>query len=453
MTTVNACAIQNIKDKVAILQKEIFELRRSVYFTGFDVSCPNAKVTIGGEEGVTLTKTAIGTEETPVSDIYTKRIKVGDDSIRIDGDKIVFGTGTTIDGNNIGTPTKPFANIYAVKLDVDNEVDNFTVNGHLNVDGTTVLGANTDNDTFISGNLHVVGNIFGNIDGNVETTDLTLTGTLDVIGQTTLANVLVGNISVTGDVTGNVTGDVTGDIYASDGTSKVLENGTNGSDATFTGTVSTATQNSITTMTGLTSVGTAGVDTTFSGPIVASEGVSGDISGDVTGNVSGDLIGDIYASDGTSKVLENGTNGSDASFTGSLTTSSLTLDGTLLSATGAELNTYTLNLFFDNATTGVINWVPVPKSGTVTAVYAVPNAVLASDANIQFEIFQKVNGDSVASATSIGTFTLTPSADRGEVSSVTGLTGAIEQSDAVQIQCIINSKGAMDVQFTIVIQY
>ena len=102
MTTVNACTIQNIKDKVSILQKEIFELRRSVYFTGFDVSCPNAKVTIGGEEGVILTKTAIGTEETPVSDIYTKRIKVGDDSIRIDGDKIVFGTGTTIDGNNIG---------------------------------------------------------------------------------------------------------------------------------------------------------------------------------------------------------------------------------------------------------------------------------------------------------------------------------------------------------------
>lgn len=46
-----------------------------------------------------------------------------------------------------------------------------------------------------------------------------------------------GTLDVTGTITGNLTGDVTGDIYASNGTSKILESGTNGTDATFTGDV------------------------------------------------------------------------------------------------------------------------------------------------------------------------------------------------------------------------
>jgi hypothetical protein len=53
------------------------------------------------------------------------------------------------------------------------------------------------------------------------------------------ANV-IGNLTgnVTGNVTGNTTGNLTGDVFASNGTSKILENGTNGTDATFTGSVS-----------------------------------------------------------------------------------------------------------------------------------------------------------------------------------------------------------------------
>lgn len=38
-----------------------------------------------------------------------------------------------------------------------------------------------------------------------------------------------------------------------------------------------------------------------------------------TPTLTGDIIGDIYASNGTSKILENGTNGTDASFIGSVT--------------------------------------------------------------------------------------------------------------------------------------
>jgi hypothetical protein len=46
--------------------------------------------------------------------------------------------------------------------------------------------------------------------------------------------------------------------------------------------------------------------------------VTGNVLGNLTGNVTGDVTGDVYATNG-SKVLENGTDGTDASYTGSLT--------------------------------------------------------------------------------------------------------------------------------------
>ena len=123
----------------------------------------------------------------------------------------------------------------------------------------------------------VTGNVTGNLTGDVlssggnvvldsgtDGTDATFTG--DVTGD------------VTGNLTGNVTGDLTGDVYATGG-QKVLESGTNGTDATFTG----------------------------------------DVTGDITGNVTGDLTGDVYSSGGQ-KVLEAGTDGTDATFEGNAAT-------------------------------------------------------------------------------------------------------------------------------------
>ena len=58
---------------------------------------------------------------------------------------------------------------------------------------------------------------------------------------------------------------------------------------------------------------TTTVDTAATGYTVAT--LVANIEGDVTGN----LTGDVYAANGTSKILDNGTNGSDASFTGTVT--------------------------------------------------------------------------------------------------------------------------------------
>ena len=82
-------------------------------------------------------------------------------------------------------------------------------------------------------------------------------------------------------MTGNVTGNPTGDVLSSGG-NVVLDSGTDGTDATFTG------------------------------------DVTGDVTGNLTGNVTGDLTGDVYATGGQ-KVLESGTNGTDATFTGDVT--------------------------------------------------------------------------------------------------------------------------------------
>ena len=49
-------------------------------------------------------------------------------------------------------------------------------------------------------------------------------------------------------------------------------------------------------MTGLTSVGKSGTNTTVNGPVVASEGVTGNLTGNVTGNLTGDVTGNVSGS-------------------------------------------------------------------------------------------------------------------------------------------------------------
>ena len=147
----------------------------------------------------------------------------------------------------------------------------------------TIKGTTITATTGFSGNL--TGNVTGNITGNI---------TGDVTGN------------LTGNVTGNVTGDLKGDVYASNGTSKVLENG-NGTNipATFTGNII----GDIYASDGVTKIfenGSDGTNAVFTGTVNTASGVTGK------------LIGDVYAADGTSKILENGLDGTNAIFTGSV---------------------------------------------------------------------------------------------------------------------------------------
>ena len=76
----------------------------------------------------------------------------------------------------------------------------------------------------------------------------------DIIAEKITATNFYGNL--TGDVTGDVVGDLIGDVKAADGTI-VLNNGTDGTDATFAG------------------------------------NVTGNLTGDVTGNLTGDVTGNL----------------------------------------------------------------------------------------------------------------------------------------------------------------
>ena len=76
------------------------------------------------------------------------------------------------------------------------------------------------------------------------------------------------------------------------------------------------------TATGTVNLGSGSVTaTTFTGALTGAVNgnVTGNLVGNTTGNVTGNLIGDVYASNTTTKILDAGTNGSDATIQATLT--------------------------------------------------------------------------------------------------------------------------------------
>ena len=140
-----------------------------------------------------------------------------------------------------------------------------------------------------------------------------------------------------------------------------------------TGTVLTATQNSITTMTGLTAVGTTAINTTFSGPIVASEGVVGNVAGDLTGNVTATSVLANGVIGTTQTAGDNSTKIATTAYVDVLDAAS-DLDITGDTGTGdVNLNTQTLNILgtTNEITTAVVNQtatISLPSSISVDLV-------------------------------------------------------------------------------------
>lgn len=200
----------------------------------------------------------------------------------------------------------------------------------------------------VTGN--VIGNVTGNLTGNV---DGDLTG--DVYSQDAtpikivdssakqFTGALTGNVTgnVSGNVTGNVTGDVTGNVTGNAGTASTLQTartislgGVLSGSESFNGSsaitiVADYVANSV-----ILGSDTSGnyVDYIYGGTGVtitgsAGEGATPNISigqavattDNVTfASVTSNLLGDVKATDGTT-VLDSGTNGTNATFTGSVT--------------------------------------------------------------------------------------------------------------------------------------
>lgn len=113
---------------------------------------------------------------------------------------------------------------------------------------------------------------------------LTVGGNLTVIGTSTL--------------TGKTTTDLVGDVYASNGTSKVLESGTDGTDATFTGNVTGNITGNATNVTGVVAVanGGTGRSTLTANNVILGNGTS------QVGFVAPSTSGNVLTSNGTTWV-------------------------------------------------------------------------------------------------------------------------------------------------------
>jgi len=163
--------------------------------------------------------------------------------------------------------------------------------GHLIPEGSASdLGSTTNKfrNLFLSGGLETA-TLDGEL-GSITPASITATDiTADSITATPVGNAH----TIFGNLLGNATGNFKGDIYSVDDT-LVLNNGTDGTDASFIGSVTGSVTGDITssgtsafaTLTA-TDITATTVTATFTGDI------TGDLTGDVTGNVTGNVTGDV----------------------------------------------------------------------------------------------------------------------------------------------------------------
>jgi hypothetical protein len=154
----------------------------------------------------------------------------GSGNINIEG--TITSTGNIVSNGNITAAGDIIANGNIVLG--NSNTDNVTIGADINSDiiPNTTNTFNLGSESQRWNTLHV-NNVFGDLEGNVRANDSSIL----VDSQTgVLRGVHIGSLqgNVAGNVSGNVTGDVTGAIRAANGT-VILDNGTDGTDAVFTG--------------------------------------------------------------------------------------------------------------------------------------------------------------------------------------------------------------------------
>ena len=193
-----------------------------------------------------------------------------------------------------------------------------------------IAGDNGSNDTINNGETLTI----EGTDGQIETTITDNKVEVGIVDGASIANLTVtgtstdditsSTVNVDGDavITGNLTVQGTQTIVQSttvatnDAVVRVNGNGTTGTDVGLEANVGGVMKQII--YTGAGSKWSVGNETfvanAFEGDLTGdvTGDVTGNLTGDVTGDVTGDLNGDVYASNGTSKILEAGTDGTDA---------------------------------------------------------------------------------------------------------------------------------------------
>ena len=294
------------------------------------------------------------------------------------------------------------------------------------INGASVLNSTTLGSSVVASSLTSVGQLTGlTVNGTIVATTLnagtigntgaTLTGTLSTAAQT--------NITSVGTLTGlrvNSSG------IQSDGTiiTSTLNAATIGNTgSTLTGTLSTATQNSVTTMTGLTSLGTAGVTTTAAGNFVITGCLTVNGTTTTINNTIQETTEYVQTIDATTvRAVTLGNTG--ATLTGTLSTASqtnITAVGTLTAGAIGSGFTAIPNSALANSSvtvtagTGMSGGGTVSLGGTITLTNAGVTSVVA--------------GTAISVSGSTGAVTINntgvTSAVAGTGVSVSGSTGAV----------------------------
>lgn len=188
----------------------------------------------------------------------------------------------------------------------------------------------------IKGNLEVSGDT---IQTNTPTATKLETGrTIALSGAASGSVLFDGSENVTLDVTideldnGLVTGDLIGDVLASDGTTKILDNGTNGTDATFQGNLLAT--NGATVLT----VGDGSVNATFTGNVTGNADTATALETSQDFSITGDVIASAVSFDGSGPVILTATIQPDSVALGTDTTGDYVESVSVASGTGLSLS-------------------------------------------------------------------------------------------------------------------
>ena len=219
--------------------------------------------------------------------------------------------------------------------------------------------------------------VTGALTGNADTASawatartVTFGGAGDVSGTFTLdgsSDTPVIELQVTGAEATSLTGDVTGDVKSEDGLVKILENGTDGTDATFRGDILAVDGTSV------LDSGTDGSDAVF----------TGNVTGDLTGNVTGDLTGNsagIHTGNVTGDLTGNSAGTHTGAVVGNASTATALATSRNFSAAGADVSAVAKG--FDGTGDVVLDMVLQPTGVTAATVGSAGEVpILTIDAN------------------------------------------------------------------------
>jgi hypothetical protein len=313
-----------------------------------------------------------------IGDVYSSNgVKILENGTT--GTNAVF-TGS-VTGNVTSTGTSTFSNIDVNGGAIDGAI--IGANNPAAITGTTINGT-TINATQFNGDFN------GNLKGDVYAAN----GTSKILENGTNGSDAV----FYGSVQGTATGGLIGDVYADNGTSKILENGTDGTNAIFTGNVTGNITSTGTSSFSNIDVNGGEIDNTEIGKTTARPIRGTDIyasnqfHGDLDGTVYGYLQGDVVASDGSSIVLDNGTDGTDALFTGDVNATVIntdTLNTTSDVAIGGNLTVAGTADFTGNISAPNLNY-----NGSTLALASTRFTVETTSGNTYIDGTLTVNGTS-----------------------------------------------------------